>query len=172
VPKVNLNGIDVYYEVHGEGGPILGIHGTPSSAVLWVVAARMLAGIGRCIIYDRRGFFRSARPEPFETVDLSDQVDDAAAVLDALSPTPAVCIPNAAPAKFASRIAPDTSSTRSGVKIRAGAPMASVWGGTKNCDGTSVRACTRAPTAITAPPATVAACGAVVTAWRTPAWRA
>ena len=62
MPELNVNGIDVYYEVYGEGGPILGIHGTPSSAVLWVDAARMLAGIGRCIIYDRRGFFRSARP--------------------------------------------------------------------------------------------------------------
>ncbi len=92
MPKVNVNGIDVYHEVHGEGGPILGIHGTPSSAVLWVDAARMLAGIGRCIIYDRRGFFRSARPEPFETVDMSDQVDDAAALLDVLSATPAVVI--------------------------------------------------------------------------------
>ena len=92
MPRVNVNGIDVYYEVYGEGGPILGIHGTPSSAVLWVDAARMLAGIGRCIIYDRRGFFRSGRPEPFATVDLSDQVDDAAALLDVLSATPAVVI--------------------------------------------------------------------------------
>jgi len=47
---------------------------------------------GRCIIYDRRGFSRSERPEPFETVDLSDHVDDAAALLDALSATPAVVI--------------------------------------------------------------------------------
>jgi pimeloyl-ACP methyl ester carboxylesterase len=59
---------------------------------LWVDAARELASCGRCIIYDRRGFFRSGRPEPFDTVDLSDHVDDAAALLDALSATPAVVI--------------------------------------------------------------------------------
>jgi len=35
---------------------------------------------------------RSGRPEPFETVDLSDHVDDAAALLVALSATPAVVI--------------------------------------------------------------------------------
>jgi pimeloyl-ACP methyl ester carboxylesterase len=92
MPNIEANGIDLYYEVHGEGAPILGIHGTPSSALLWVDAARELASRGRCIIYDRRGFFRSERPEPFDTVDLSDHVEDAAALLDALSATPAVVI--------------------------------------------------------------------------------
>jgi pimeloyl-ACP methyl ester carboxylesterase len=92
MPTMNVNGIDLYYEVHGEGPPILGIHGTPSSALLWVDAATALASRGRCIIYDRRGFFRSERPERFETVDLSDHVDDAAGLLDALSATPAVVI--------------------------------------------------------------------------------
>lgn len=92
MPTMNANGIDLYYEVHGEGAPILGIHGTPSSALLWVDAAHVLAGRGRCIIYDRRGFSRSERPEPFDTVDLDDHVDDAATLLDALSATPAVII--------------------------------------------------------------------------------
>lgn len=89
---MNANGIDLYFEVHGEGRAILGIHGTPSSALLWVDAARELAGAGRCIIYDRRGFSRSERPDPFETVDLIDQVEDAVALLDALSASPAVVI--------------------------------------------------------------------------------
>lgn len=92
MPTVNNKGIDLYYEVHGEGAPILGIHGTPSSALLWVDAASELASRGRCIIYDRRGFFRSAPPEPFETLDLRDHVDDAAALLNALSTDPAVVI--------------------------------------------------------------------------------
>jgi pimeloyl-ACP methyl ester carboxylesterase len=92
MPNLNANGIDLYYEVHGEGAAILGIHGTPGSAVWWVDAARELASRGRCIIYDRRGFLRSERPEPFETTDLSDHVDDAAALLDALSAAPAVVI--------------------------------------------------------------------------------
>lgn len=89
---VNVNGVDLYVEVHGHGTPILGIHGTPSSALLWTDAAKVLGERGRCIIYDRRGFFRSERPQPFETTDLIDQVADAAALLDALSATPAVLI--------------------------------------------------------------------------------
>jgi pimeloyl-ACP methyl ester carboxylesterase len=92
MPKANVNGVDLYYEVYGEGPSILGIHGTPSSALLWVDAAKELGNRGSCTIYDRRGFFRSQRPEPFETVDLSDHVNDAAALLDALAATPAVVI--------------------------------------------------------------------------------
>lgn len=86
------NGVALYFEVYGAGAAILGIHGTPSSARLWVDAARELAGRGRCIIYDRRGFGRSERPQPFEALDLGDHVDDAAALLEALHATPAVVV--------------------------------------------------------------------------------
>ncbi len=34
MPSVNVKGVDFYYEVHGEGPPILGIHGTPSVRAL------------------------------------------------------------------------------------------------------------------------------------------
>ena len=92
MPHVHVNGVDLYYEVHGEGAPILGIHGTPSSALLWVDAAKELASLGRCIVYDRRGFSRSSRPDPFETLDLSEHVEDAAGLLVALSATPAIVV--------------------------------------------------------------------------------
>jgi pimeloyl-ACP methyl ester carboxylesterase len=54
VPTVVANGIKLYVEEYGTGGPILGIHGTPSSAVLWTDAAQTLSRVGRCVIYDRR----------------------------------------------------------------------------------------------------------------------
>jgi pimeloyl-ACP methyl ester carboxylesterase len=91
--SVDIDGISLYAEVHGDGPrSLLGIHGTPSSALLWVEAARELAGRGRCIIFDRRGFGRSERPEPFDRSDLDDHVDDALALLGELSATPAVVI--------------------------------------------------------------------------------
>ena len=92
MPMVRANGIDLYYEVSGGGPAILGIHGTPSSAVLWEAAAQKLAGLGRCIIYDRRGFGRSERPVPFNATDLSEHVDDAVAIIDKLAATPATII--------------------------------------------------------------------------------
>jgi pimeloyl-ACP methyl ester carboxylesterase len=92
MPGLSVNGVDLYYEEEGEGIPILGVHGTPSSAVMWADAAKEIALHGRCITYDRRGFHRSAPPEPFGTLDLVDHVDDAAAVLAALHAGPAVVI--------------------------------------------------------------------------------
>jgi pimeloyl-ACP methyl ester carboxylesterase len=91
MPLAHVNGIDIYYEEHGEGDPILCIHGTSSSALVWEDAARDLAGHGRCIVYDRRGSFRSERPEPYETF-VGEHADDAAALLDSLSATPAIVI--------------------------------------------------------------------------------
>lgn len=90
--RVSVNGVDLYYEERGEGLPLLGVHGTPSSAVLWADAAQELARHGRCITYDRRGFHRSSPPVPFESMDLVEHVDDAAALLAALHAGPAVVI--------------------------------------------------------------------------------
>lgn len=92
MPILTVNGVDLYYEVHGEGASVLCVHGTPSSALMWEDAAERLARHSRCIIYDRRGFYRSERPDPFEAVDLTDHVQDAAALLEVLSATPAVVI--------------------------------------------------------------------------------
>ena len=92
MPSVITNGLRLHYEMRGDGPAILGIHGTPSSALLWEDAAEQLATLGRCITYDRRGFHRSERPEPFESVNLSDQVDDAVGLLAALTAAPAVII--------------------------------------------------------------------------------
>jgi pimeloyl-ACP methyl ester carboxylesterase len=89
---LTVAGHDLYYEVHGAGTPILGIHGSPSSAVFWEDAATDLAELGRCILYDRRGYHRSAWSEPPPAIDLEDQLDDAVAVLDHVSDAPAVVI--------------------------------------------------------------------------------
>lgn len=92
MPVQTVNGVGLYYEVHGNGAPVLGIHGSPSSALIWEDAAARLGRHHRCIVYDRRGYFRSERPDPFEAVDLTDHVQDAAALLDALSAAPAAVI--------------------------------------------------------------------------------
>ena len=88
--EVVANGIRLYYEEHGEGTPILGIHGSGSSALMWAAAVEPLAGLGRVILYDRRGHTRSERPEPFLQTTREQEADDAAALLDALGAAPAV----------------------------------------------------------------------------------
>jgi pimeloyl-ACP methyl ester carboxylesterase len=59
---------------------------------LWETAAAELGTRGRCITYDRRGFGRSAPPEPVATSDLRDHVEDATALLTGLAAAPAVVI--------------------------------------------------------------------------------
>jgi pimeloyl-ACP methyl ester carboxylesterase len=92
MPEHVVNGVRLYYEEHGEGDPILCIHGGGSSAVMWEEAIKELARLGRAIAYDRRGCTRSQRPEPYEHTSVAEQADDAAALLDALAATPAVVI--------------------------------------------------------------------------------
>ena len=87
--EIRANGVSLYYEERGVGEPILCIHGTGSSAAFWADAAAELATRGRAIVYDRRGCFRSERPEPYATT-VRQHTDDAAALLDALGATPAI----------------------------------------------------------------------------------
>lgn len=92
MPEAHVNGVRLYYEEHGEGTPIVCIHGAGSSALMWGKAVGELARLGRVIAYDRRGCARSERPEPYEHTSVAEQADDAAALLDALAATSAVVI--------------------------------------------------------------------------------
>lgn len=88
----HVNGIRLYYEEHGEGAPILCIHGAGSTALMWTDAVEELARGARVIAYDRRGCTRSERPEPYERTSVAEQAEDATALLDALADEPAVVI--------------------------------------------------------------------------------
>jgi pimeloyl-ACP methyl ester carboxylesterase len=89
--EVRVNGVSLYYEEHGVGEPILCIHGTGSSAAVWADALDRLAQHGRTIAYDRRGCFRSERPDSYVT-NVHEHADDAAALIEALGATPAIVI--------------------------------------------------------------------------------
>lgn len=55
--------VELYYEDHGSGQPVVLIHGWPLSHRMWEgqISALVAAGF-RCIAYDRRGFGESDRP--------------------------------------------------------------------------------------------------------------
>ena len=63
VGKENSTPIELYYEDHGSGSPVVLIHGWPLSGASWEkqIAALLDAG-HRVITYDRRGFGRSSKP--------------------------------------------------------------------------------------------------------------
>jgi len=63
VGKENSESIDLYYEDHGSGTPVVLIHGFPLSGRSWEKQTVALLGAGyRVIAYDRRGFGKSSQP--------------------------------------------------------------------------------------------------------------
>lgn len=63
VGKENSGDIELYYEDHGSGQPVVLIHGYPLNGQSWERQERALLAAGyRVITYDRRGFGRSSQP--------------------------------------------------------------------------------------------------------------
>src|SRR5438034_8258444 len=63
VGKENSGNIDLYYEEHGSGNPVVLIHGYPLSGASWEKQVPVLLKAGqRVITYDRRGFGKSSQP--------------------------------------------------------------------------------------------------------------
>jgi non-heme chloroperoxidase len=59
----NGSAIEIHYEDHGSGQPVVLIHGYPLSGTSWEHQERALLAAGyRAISYDRRGFGRSSQP--------------------------------------------------------------------------------------------------------------
>jgi len=63
VGQENTGSIDLYYEDHGSGQPVVLIHGYPLSSASWEKQVPVLLEAGyRVIAYDRRGFGKSSQP--------------------------------------------------------------------------------------------------------------
>jgi len=63
VGKENSGSIDLYYEDHGTGKPVVLIHGYPLSGASWEKQVPELLDAGfRVVTYDRRGFGNSSKP--------------------------------------------------------------------------------------------------------------
>ncbi len=62
MPISNLNEINLYYEIHGEGEPLLFIHGLGSSSRDWELQLDFFAQNHKLILVDVRGHGRSDKP--------------------------------------------------------------------------------------------------------------
>src|SRR6476661_8506194 len=63
VGRENSSDIEIYYEDHGAGQPVVLIHGYPLSGRAWDKQVPVLLEAGhRVITYDRRGFGQSSQP--------------------------------------------------------------------------------------------------------------
>jgi pimeloyl-ACP methyl ester carboxylesterase len=82
VPTVRSNGIDLYYEEHGSGEPLLLIMGWGGNAATWKPQIPGLAERFRVITFDNRGVGRSDSPK--HAFSIRDMANDTVGLLDAL----------------------------------------------------------------------------------------
>jgi non-heme chloroperoxidase len=76
--------IEIHYNDHGTGEPIVLVHGYPLNGNSWERQERALLAAGhRCISYDRRGFGRSSQPTT--GFDYDTFASDLKALLDQLA---------------------------------------------------------------------------------------
>ena len=82
VGQENSGPIELYYEDHGSGRPVVLIHGYPLSGRAWDKQIPTLVESGhRVITYDRRGFGKSSQPTTGYDYDIF--ADDLRTLMDA-----------------------------------------------------------------------------------------
>jgi non-heme chloroperoxidase len=91
VGKENSAAIELYYEDHGSGQPVVLIHGYPLDGSSWEKQTAVLLEAGkRVITYDRRGFGKSDRPTSGH--DYETYAADLSALVSALDLQDAVLV--------------------------------------------------------------------------------
>jgi pimeloyl-ACP methyl ester carboxylesterase len=80
--KAQVNGVELWYEMTGEGEPVLQIHGAGFGHFNFAPATPAIAERFRVIDYDMRGYGHSERP--VQDYDMEVWADDAVGLLDAL----------------------------------------------------------------------------------------
>jgi pimeloyl-ACP methyl ester carboxylesterase len=82
MPTVKANDINIYYEIHGEGEPLLMIMGLNNYSGHWTATLPPFAKEYRAIIFDNRGTGRTDKPETPYTMKM--MAADAKGLLDAI----------------------------------------------------------------------------------------
>jgi len=84
MPRITVNNIDLYYELHGpeDGEVIVLSNGIMMSTASWYFQTQALSKHFRVLLYDCRGMWQSDHPEGPYSMEL--HADDLAALLDAL----------------------------------------------------------------------------------------
>ena len=82
MPSANINGCNIYYEVHGEGEPLVMIMGLRRNIEWWYCQLQTLSEYFKVIVFDNRGAGRSDKPKSEYSIRLF--ADDTAALMNDL----------------------------------------------------------------------------------------
>jgi pimeloyl-ACP methyl ester carboxylesterase len=85
MPKLNRDGVNIYYEVHGSGPPLLLTHGYSSTSAMWRGQIEALSKQHKLILWDMRGHGQSDYPDDAAAYSETLTVGDMAALLDKAS---------------------------------------------------------------------------------------
>ena len=84
MPKLTRDGVEIYYEVHGSGPPLLLTHGYSSSSHMWQGQIEALSRDYQLITWDMRGHGHTDYPADQNLYSEAETVEDMAAILDAV----------------------------------------------------------------------------------------
>ena len=83
MPIIKVSNIEMYYEIHGEGEPLLLIHGLGSSSRDWEYQVAQFSKLYKVILIDLRGHGKTSKPKgPYS---IRGFADDVALFLEALN---------------------------------------------------------------------------------------
>jgi pimeloyl-ACP methyl ester carboxylesterase len=90
MPKLNRDGVQIYYEVHGEGPVILLSHGYSSTSGMWKGQIEPMSKTHTLVTWDMRGHGQSDYPADQAAYSEEATVADMAALLDLVSAKTAI----------------------------------------------------------------------------------
>src|SRR5580692_4428360 len=82
MPKINRDEVDIFYEVHGSGPPLLLTHGYSSTSEMWQGQIEALSKHHKLVLWDMRGHGRSDYPSDPAAYSEALTVADMGALLD------------------------------------------------------------------------------------------
>src|SRR4030088_774487 len=90
MPKINRDGVNIYYEVHGSGPPLLLTHGYSSTSGMWQGQIAALSKHHKLVLWDMRGHGQSDYPSDPAAYSEALTVADMAALLDEVGASTAI----------------------------------------------------------------------------------
>src|ERR1700692_3683920 len=90
MPTIDHDGVKIYYEVHGNGPPLILTHGYSSTSEMWKGQIEALSKHHTLVLWDMRGHGRSDYPEDPNAYSEALTVADIAALLDKVGANSAI----------------------------------------------------------------------------------
>jgi pimeloyl-ACP methyl ester carboxylesterase len=90
MPKIDRDGVKLYYEVHGDGPPLILTHGYSSTSAMWQGQIAALSQHHKLILWDMRGHGQSDYPDATAAYSEALTTGDIAALLDTVGARTAI----------------------------------------------------------------------------------